>query len=283
MITQTIDGITFKMKTPYDFGFLRRYGKVFTVFDDQDSGNICFGVEGIEGIEGAEGDGKKLFVKYAGAPTAEYEGEPADAIARLKWAVAVYQDLAHPHLIAYRFSEEVGGGFAAVFDWVDAECMGKQYPVSRAKFMELPLGTMERIFDDILAFHLHVINRGYVAIDFYDGSILYDFAANRTYLCDIDFYAKRPVTNTMGRMWGSSRFMSPEEFTLGAPIDELTNVFLMGAVAFALFGGEMDRTFTKWKISTPFYQVALKAVEESRAGRYPTLKEFSEAWRAAVK
>jgi len=42
----------------------------------------------------------------------------------------------------------------------------------------------------------------------------------------------------MGRMWGSSRFMSQEEFTLGVAIDEITNVYPMGAVAFALFGGE---------------------------------------------
>ena len=42
---QKIDGIEFKIKEPYDFGFLGEYGKVFKVFDDQDSGNICFGTE----------------------------------------------------------------------------------------------------------------------------------------------------------------------------------------------------------------------------------------------
>lgn len=42
---QKIDGIEFKIKEPYDFGFLGEYGKVFKVFDDQDSGNICFGTD----------------------------------------------------------------------------------------------------------------------------------------------------------------------------------------------------------------------------------------------
>ena len=32
----------------------------------------------------------------------------------------------------------------------------------------------------------------------------------------------------MGRLWGSSRFMSPEEFELNAIIDSRTNVFNMG-------------------------------------------------------
>jgi len=41
---QWIDGIPYKLKKPFDFLFLGKYGKVFKVFDDQDSGNICFGI-----------------------------------------------------------------------------------------------------------------------------------------------------------------------------------------------------------------------------------------------
>jgi len=63
MITQQIDGVRYKLKEPFDFSFISKYGKVFQVFDGQDSGNICFGVEK---------DGRRYFVKFAGAPTAEY-------------------------------------------------------------------------------------------------------------------------------------------------------------------------------------------------------------------
>lgn len=31
-------------------------------------------------------------------------------------------------------------------------------------------------------------------------------------ICDIDFFRKSPAVNDMGRMWGSARFMSPEEY-----------------------------------------------------------------------
>ena len=41
-----------------------------------------------------------------------------------------------------------------------------------------------------------------------------------------------PFRNFMGRMWGSSSLMSPEEFVKDAILDEITNVFNMGAVAF---------------------------------------------------
>ena len=77
----------------------------------------------------------------------------------------------------------------------------------------------------------------HLAIDFYDGSVIYDFESKKTTICDVDLFRKKPFINDMGRLWGSSRFMSPEEFKLGAEIDEITNVYTAGAVAFALFSG----------------------------------------------
>jgi serine/threonine-protein kinase len=44
-----IDGIQFKMRKEFDFSFLELIWKVYKVFDDQDSGNVCFGIESKEG------------------------------------------------------------------------------------------------------------------------------------------------------------------------------------------------------------------------------------------
>jgi len=268
---QYIDGIPFKLKAPYDFSFIKKYGKVFKVFDDQDSGNICFGVENSQG---------KYFVKFAGAPTERACRLKEEAINTLMATVPVYEDLAHQNLIRLDSAEEIGGGFAAIFDWVDTECMGRMYPLSRQKFMQLSIDVRLKVFDDILEFHLHVIDKGYVAIDFYDGSIMYDFEENKTILCDIDFYSKMPYINKMGRLWGSSRFMSPEEFQLNSEINEITNVYLMGATAFALFA-DYHRTSDKWQINQEFYKVASKAVSDSRNERQQSLKEFISEWRGA--
>lgn len=140
---QYIDGIPYKLKSPFDFSFISKYGKVFKVFDDQDSGNICFG---------CEIDGEKYYVKFAGAPTEQYNGKPEDAIARLKATLPVYQSLSHPNLIEFVKSEEIGGGFAMVFKWVDGECMGRMYPQSHKKFMQSDTNTKIAIFRDILSF-----------------------------------------------------------------------------------------------------------------------------------
>ena len=270
MVEQQLDGIPFRLKEPFDFGFVSRWGRIFQVFDDQDSGNICFGTEQ---------NGERFFLKFAGAPTARYQGDPADAVERLRYAAGVYRDLKHPALIELLDTVETEGGFLTVFRWTDGVCMGKQYPESRKKFFTLPMEKREQVFADILDFHLMAAARGYVAVDFYDGSILYDFKQQKTVLCDIDFYQKRPFVNEMGRLWGSSRFMSPEEWEKGAEIDEISNVFLMGSVAFALFGGELDHAREKWMLDDRRYEVALRAVSPLRAQRFASLKELQTAWR----
>lgn len=111
---------------------------------------------------------------------------------------------------------------------------------------------------------------------------MYDFEAKKTVICDIDFYTKTPYTNNIGRMWGSSLFMSPEEFELGATIDEITNVYLMGTTAFALFG-DYDRGLEKWCLSEGLYKVALRAVSKERNQRQQTIQQFIEEWNEAKK
>ena len=71
-----------KLRSVFDFSFMSRYGRVFQVYDDQDSGNICFGTEK---------DGRRYFVKFAGAPTQAYAGDPREAVDRLKAALRIQQ------------------------------------------------------------------------------------------------------------------------------------------------------------------------------------------------
>jgi len=269
---QWIDCVPYKLKEPYDFSFINKYGRVFKVFDDQDSGNICFGTKNGE---------KRYFVKFAGAATARACVGIDEAQNNLKTAATAYWDLAHPNLIKIIHSEEIGGGFAVVYDWVEAECMGRMYPMTRQKFMQMPLKSRIKVFEEILAFHAYVADRGYVAVDFYDGSVMYDFINENTIICDIDFYVKAPYKNSMGRLWGSGRFMSPEEFSLGAEIDEVTNVYAMGATAFALFS-DYDRTPEAWSLNKRLYNVVKKAVSDERDHRQQSIKALINEWNMAL-
>ena len=54
------------------------------------------------------------------------------------------------------------------------------------------------------------------------------------------------------------------EFEVGAEIDERTNVFNMGAIAFGLLGGELDRSILKWDAGSELYEIAMKAVQKNK-------------------
>ena len=269
---QELDGIPYKLKAPFDFGFLRRFGRVFKVFDDQDSGNICFGTEK---------DGERYFIKFAGAPTEQYNGIPMDAVERLRATVPVYHALRHPNLVELIDAMEIGGGYAVVFRWADGDCMGRMYPASHQRIMNLPLEKKLGLYRDLLGFLHHTAENGYFAVDFYDGSVMYDEASGKTTVCDIDFFRKMPTANDMGRMWGSSRFQSPEEYRLGDTLDEVTNVYTAGAMAFALFGN-YQRTQEAWLLNDESYHVARRAVSDERSERQQTIVNLIDEWENAL-
>ena len=268
LILQTVDGISFRMKQPYDFSFLKRFGRVFKVYDDQDSGNICFGLD----------DGtRRYFLKFAGAQTARCADTYENAVARLKSTAQLYKDLAHENLIHLVLAEEMGGGYGMLFDWVEGFCMARMYPEENERFFRLPVESRMNVFRDLLRFHIHAAEKGYAAVDFYDGSVLYVPEKDGAVVCDIDLYCKAPFVNEMGRMWGSSLFMSPEEHTLGAEINQRTNVYTFGAMAFAIFG-RYQRTQDAWQLSPEHFALAQKAISEDPAERFQTLQEFHDAW-----
>lgn len=272
MLFQKIDGIEFKMGEKFDFSFLKKYGKVFKVFDDQDSGNISFGIES---------QGGRIFVKFAGAKTAEYNGDISEAIERLKTTVPIYRSIKHTSLIKYICSEEIGQGFAMIFQWQDGECMGRMYEESHRNIMNLPLDEKILIFQSIINFLIDTAKMGYVAIDFYDGSIMYSRENRITSICDIDFFRKSPSSNDMGQMWGSARFMSPEEYKFGEILDEITNVFTIGQMGFSLFtDSEHDKE--TWPLSSASYNVLMKAISPDRNNRYISIAEFSKCWNSAI-
>ena len=127
-----------------------------------------------------------------------------------------------------------------VYDWADGELLGvprdqRDDPASTfQRFRRLPVERVLACLDTIVDVHDRLGEAGEVAGDFYDGCLLYDFAAHRVSLIDLDRYRPGPHTNHMGRMFGSTRFMAPEEFSKGATIDQRTSVFTMGRTVLVL-------------------------------------------------
>lgn len=272
-VIQTVDGLPVRLRAPHDLSFTARWGTVFAVLDQQDSGNLCLGVEGPAG---------RVFVKYAGAPTARYDGALGTAVDNLRRSAEVYRALEHPSLVTLREAADVGAGHALVFDWTDATPVGRQYErshVVRSLSLEARADAVQQIYD----FHVHAAARGWVAVDLYDGSVMLEPGTGRVVLCDLDFYERRPVVNRMGRMWGSTRFMSPEEHALGAPIDEVTNVVALGALAHTFLGDDESKARSAWVGSDAQFAVAARATHPDRATRWPSVAALAEAWRTRAR
>jgi len=148
------------------------------------------------------------------------------------------------------------------------------------RFRRLPPATIEGCLDTIFDLHKHLSDGGWIAVDFYDGCLIYDFARDRLGIVDLDNYHQGPFRNQMGRMFGSARFMAPEEFERGAVIDQRTNVFVMGRTALLLLS---DGTLNRDAFRGPpaAFEVASRACKADRPRRYDSLAAFYDAWQAA--
>lgn len=272
--TFTLDGLPYQARQEPDLRWLKPYGRVFRIFDQQQSGNLCFGMEGDYG---------KLFIKYAGARTVNYSGRPGDAVMTLQNAMPLYQR-EHPALIRLLAHGPAGDGYAAIFRWRDAQVLRPTppSPATHDRVQRLQIGRSLKMLDMVYDLHARLAMEGYIAVDFYDGNLLIDFETDEAIVCDVDLYRKKPAVNDRGRMWGSSRFLSPEEYTLGAMLTESTNVYAMGALAFEFYGSNLDRSEKAWHGPAALYQVARTATQDKPEDRYPSLRSFLNAWREAV-
>jgi serine/threonine-protein kinase len=203
--------------------FLRGLGEVFVVHRGHDSGNTSAGVEI---------DGRRWFVKWATDP---------EAISHLESAVRFHSMVSHPAIAALRGWFRFRSGLALVHDWVTGAvlndprapgALSRADPRSAfARFRRLDLREILAVVSTIFDVHRAAAGRGFVAVDFYDGCLIYDFARRTVRLCDLDCYCPGPYTLDRDRQYGSTRFMAPEEFRRGARIDERTTVFTLGRAA----------------------------------------------------
>jgi len=260
--------------------YLSEIGRIFSVFDAQvqDSGNISYGVRAA---------GERYFVKTAGHPdNPDSYLNHAERVSMLRNAVQLRQGCSYHTLPALHQVVESPTGPLLVYEWVNGELVRtdaarRDHPGSTfQRFRGLPSEEMLNVLDQIYELHYQLAQNGWIAVDFYDGCMIYDFRHQKFHVIDLDLYRDAPFVNEMGRMFGSIRFMAPEEFELGARIDERTNVFTMGRTAAVfLSDGTLDRE--PFRGSDAQYEVVRRACRDKRNERYDSMEAFYRAWGQA--
>ncbi|MGW3847269.1 serine/threonine protein kinase [Streptomyces fagopyri] len=253
--------------------YLGRVGEVFRAFREQESGCVSYGVRLL--------DGGRWFLKEAVTDRGRRSLERGWAFHRSVRHRAIVPQV---HRIAVQ-----DGGWAVVMPWREGEVL---YPAdagathdrtdpasAMARFRALPAAAVLRAFDRVLDAHLAVEAAGQVAVDFYDGALLYDFDRDVAHLVDLDEYRPGPFVVEEERLPGSRRFMAPEEWVRGAVIDSRTTVFTLGRAARLLLdAGDEERA---WR-GTPAQQgVIVRATRTDPGERFENVHRFAEAWRAA--
>lgn len=267
-----INGLQIRVKQPIDLSLLKQFGDVFWVLDTQSSGNLCFGVKN---------GNEKYFVKFAGAKTInDHDLPPEDAVDRLKVATLKYKEMAHPVLTRLIDSMEIGNGYALIFEWAEGEKIGYNDFYISDRFYFMPIIKRIKAFEEILHFYAHVVKCGYVAIDFNCNNVIYDYETEKVKICDIDFYAKQSYINGMGSNFGVKTLMSPEEYRCAGLIDEITNVYTMGATAFLLLS-HGERSLEKWTLNEELFRVIKKAVNNKRKERQNSIEQLIIEWNNA--
>ncbi len=250
--------------------YLESVGEIFQAFRLQDSSCVSYGVRVGE---------QRFFIKHSAQPL---------GVVALRRAAALNRAVQHPALPRmYNTFGTTAGGLALVYDWVPGEVL-YDYTIFRGqrmtnpfspmvRFRQLPIERIQATLDVIYDLHLLLADKGYIAVDFYDGCILYNFETHTTYIIDLDEYRPGPFTNPEARLPGSKRFMAPEEFRAGARIDQDTNVYMLGRTAFELLS-DGSTMMEKWRGTPAQYAAARKAVSVDRTARFDSVREYLEAW-----
>jgi len=253
--------------------FVAQHADVFVVFDarTQDSGNVSYGVRVGE---------VRLFVKTAGSVQASRAFlSHDDRVELLRNAIRLRRSVSNGTLPALRNVVESSEGPVLVYEWLEGELIGgsssrRVNPASPfTRFLALPWAERAAALDVVFRLHVELAGHGWVACDFYDGCFIYDFLQRQMRVIDLDHYRDSPFINQMGRMFGSTRFMAPEEHELGARIDERTTVFALG------------RTLQQF-VAQGTEPLASRACEPNPRLRFGSVREFYQAWcdcRAALE
>jgi serine/threonine protein kinase len=245
--------------------WVHRIGEVFAVFDQQDSGCVSYGVR--------VGD-EQLFVK-----TPSTDAAAASLRSAVRFHGAVRHRVINPVLqVVPRDHAPV-----LVMPWFDGELLrhgirdGLPHDGAWTRFRLQPVATVESVVDDLIDAHRAVVDAGFLAVDLYDGSMMYDFDRHELRLVDLDDYRPGPFV-AHDRLPGSSRFMAPEEWGGGSTIDERTTVFVLGRAIRLLLGGDEDA----WRGSDEQLSVVQRATEADPTDRFATVADLHEAWSAAT-
>lgn len=229
------------------------------VFDQQDSGCLSYGVEAA---------GHRWFVKTATTEAAEQS---------LRNSIRFHEVVQHEAIVRpIRSFGEVE--LTLLYPWIPGRVLNHATNAGSDRqalrdFKLLPLESINSAIGTVLDVHVEVAKSNFIAVDFYDGCLLYDFGTSTMRVIDLDEYRSGPFILESERLPGSLSYMAPEELRRGSVIDERSNVFTLGRLIHNLLDSPEG-----WRGSVSQAHIVRQATDPSPDRRFGTVNELSGAW-----
>ncbi len=258
--------------------FLPTVGRVVRRFGDR--------LDSRTTVVGMETDAGPVVVKHAADD---------ESVGWLESAVRFHAAVAHPSIPPVLHQVRTPEGLAVVETWAPGDVLVDPFdpavpdrsdPASPYRcFLARPVPEVADAVRQLIHAHVAVTGAGFVAVDLYDGCLVYDFDRGELALIDLDMYRPGPYVLDADRQYGSGAFMAPEEWQRGATIDERTTVFTLGRFALVLLGcdrdGPPDRA--SFRGSDELFAIATRACATDPAERFPSVGELCRRWTTAIQ
>jgi len=211
----------------------------------------------------ASGAGQEFFLKLYPQTLAEPQAATEIQIARGNL---------HPAIIPLRRTVLCREGTLLLYDRVHGENLGTV--AARGRFQSLPLSERITAVSSVLDALAALGDAGFMIVDWYEGTMIYDYAQKRIWLFDWELCRKGGgFTLEMDSNYGSSRLMAPEEFVRGSWLDQRTIVFNLGRYVL----------LTLPELADTLASILARATDPARAERYASIHEFRDEFARCAR
>lgn len=209
--------------------------------------------------------------------------------------------LEHPNIVRlYRFGEASGLVYMAMQYIEGSDLASTLARYRRARKLIPPLDAA-RVVREVGAALDYAHQAGVIHRDVKPSNILLD-AQGRAYLTDFGL-ARLADVGTQGRVFGSPRYMAPEQAISSAEVSPLSDLYSLGVIVYEMYAGrvpfdglnpadialahmsELPRPPRKWRpsLSEELEAVLLRALEKDPARRYPSGAALADSLEEAVQ
>jgi serine/threonine protein kinase len=162
--------------------------------------------------------------------------ESAESRERFRREARIAGQLTHPGILPLHSFGEIDGVWYFVMGYVRGQSLAERLRLEGALPAHEVLRILTELADALDWAHRH----GVIHRDIKPGNILLDDESGRTILADFGISKLKDAADSLtvtGAVWGSPQYMSPEQGIGSSDVDERSDIYSLGAVAYAMLAG----------------------------------------------